>query len=123
MSDYSIQQFIADCETLLARHSQPQANFVGGTLRRDTRSFESPGLIVLGGKGQELEISICYVRDDKPGTINNPVVMRDEDGKIYRIHGEWSYGKKRVARLLAGETPTEPILLGKGESGWTEGLV
>lgn len=121
-ADYTIHQFIADCETLLARHGEPGSKFVGGTLRNSTPVFETPGLVVVGGKGKELEIRIIYRRPDDSHTTDNPVVLRAEDGEIYRTHGEWSYAKRRVARLMGGESPEEPIQLGKGESGWTEGL-
>jgi hypothetical protein len=119
--DHPIHQFIADCEKLLTQHGKPAGQFVNGSLYRDALVFDTPGLNIAKGPGQELEISIKYI-NDRGSVTDNPVVCRAENGDIYRTHGEWSFGRKRVARLLAGETPDTPIALGKGESGWTEGL-
>ncbi len=78
------------------------------------------------GRGQELEIEIHYFyksdRTSEESVMNNPVVCRDEQGNIYRTHGEWRYAKHRLQRLLAGEAPAEPIRLGKDDAGWSAGI-
>ncbi|MBK6616087.1 hypothetical protein [Ottowia sp.] len=116
-----VSQFIADCEELLARHGKVQPSFVGGTLRRDAVCVDTAGLKVARGPATDLEIRVVYTREDGSAG-DNPVIARDEKGLVYRYSAEWTYGRARVARLLAGEQPVEPIQLGKGGSGWTTGL-
>jgi hypothetical protein len=122
MSTTTLEQFVEQCEALLAAHGQTKAQFVNGTLRRDATVYEMPGLNVAKYGDKELEISIEYFRSESGKPLSNPVYCRDADGKVYRTHGEWSYAIERVRRLTAGETPDQPIQLGKGTRGWTEGL-
>lgn len=116
-----MHEFVAQCEALLAKHGTPQAAFVNGQLLRKTQVYDTPGLKVAAGADQELEISIKYQDTDGRKTTN-PVYCRDANGEVYRTHGEYHFGKERVRRLLAGETPEGPIMLGKGDDGWTAGL-
>lgn len=120
--DQTFHKFVADCEQLLQRDGKPAVQFVVGTLHRQALTVDTPGLQVKSGQGLELEIAIRYLVPETGRVTENPVVYRDKDGTIFRSHGEWSYGKKRVERLLAGDNPAEPIKLGKGELGWTTGL-
>lgn len=113
--------FVAQCEKLLERAVKKTA-FVNGQMYSDARIFESPGLNVGAGPGQELEIEIVYKNDGRPGVTQKPVLCRDESGRVYRTHGEWSFARRRLERLLSGESPDTPIRLGKDENGWTTGL-
>lgn len=122
----AVAQFLQDCETLLQRHGKPESSFVGGTYYQDALVFDTPGLTVKRGPQKCLEVRIHYLLEGEvPGQSrphSNPVLERDEAGTLYRYHGEWSYGRRRLGRLLAGESPSTPIQLGKGPSGWREGL-
>lgn len=121
-TDHPFRTFLADCETLLERHGKAQGAFVGGTFFRGARVFDSPGLKVSQGDGKRLDIEIKYVNEGHQNVTTNPVFCRDVNGEVYRTHGEWHFGKERVRRLLAGETPDTPIRIGRSEKGWSVGL-
>lgn len=120
--EHPMYAFVADCEELLQRHGTVQDAFVNGTYTRNAKVFDTPGLCVSQASSQGLEIEIKYLLGDRERPITNPVFCRDAKGEVYRTHGEWHYGKERVKRLLAGESPQTPIRIGKGENGWSAGL-
>ena len=113
--------FVADCERLLQQHGAPGGQFVGGTFSRDAFIYDTPGLKVVRSPDNALQINVRYLGEDGYKG-DNPVIERNAKGEFYRTHGEWHYGRKRVQRLLAGETPQERITLGPGVGGWTAGL-
>ena len=112
--------FLTASEKLVAERGTPNTmGWLGGTLFREISVFESPGFKVTA-RGQALEVSITYQDADKK-PITNPVVCRDEKGKVYRQHGEWRFGIRRLERLLAGETVDGPITVERGPQGWDVG--
>ena len=116
--------FIADCENLLASRGAVLA-FAGvnGYGRTSARVLDTPGLYIAAGEGKELEITIRYTDIRTGRQTENPVAGRDAQGDLYRTHGEWVYGIKRVERLLAGETPDAPIRVDmSADSGYKSGL-
>lgn len=120
----SIEEFTAQCEVLLERDGKLDSAIIDAFPRRDALVYRSPGLVILRGPGNDLEIDIRYFSKSEAGrefVIDNPVVCRNEKGELYRTHGEYTLAVPRLERLLANEHPEEPIRVGCVE-GETRGL-
>lgn len=93
-----VHTFIATCERLLIEKGRPY--MAGGSL------FNDGGLHVHRRASGDLTITLYYGDQKGKPTLNNPVIMRSEEGELYRCHGEWRYGIPRVQQYVEGGSPT-----------------
>ena len=78
----TIYQFIAICRFLTAVAGQNKAAWIGGKLYADAKVYEIDELFI-ACTATTLEMEI------KNTKTQNPVIMVDENNKIYRNHIEW----------------------------------
>ena len=75
------------------------ATFVNGTLCRNATVYEDATVKVsIDPLSKEMEI--------RRMENNNPVICIDEDGEVYRTHGEFRYVEAHLQSLLASPAPT-----------------
>jgi len=103
-----IEEFIAKCRKINEARGEERFAVICGRIGKEPRVFADEEIeIVCCTKTQEMEILILPAIH--PHNLDNPVVMIDEGGKIYRTHGEWVYARVKVDRLareIENETST-----------------
>lgn len=93
--DTQFQNFIAQCEALLAQKGEDQRHAcVCGLIGVPARVYEDERMTVQQVLAPHkeaglFEIEMWYDRVNRPHSTN-PVVMREPNGNLFRVHGEWT---------------------------------
>lgn len=91
----NVEDFVRTCRDLLSVRGKLVSDHIGGGLM-----FTDGGLHLHEKRDGSLTVTYYYGDANGRPTTNNPVIMTDERGKMFRCHGEWRKGIDRVQQYL-----------------------